>query len=96
MDRRSLPQLPINARDFAAHRSNVRAQLSAMVNDIEQRNPIKSTYRQQRGYQFLVRDVDAQFSNEVRSNFVSSISSVGKHWLAVSIAFLAHFLGCSG
>ena len=30
---------PINARDFAAHRSNIRAQLSAMVHAIEQRNP---------------------------------------------------------
>jgi hypothetical protein len=36
---------PINARDFAAHRPNVRAQLSAMVNDIEQRNPQQPTHR---------------------------------------------------
>jgi beta-lactamase regulating signal transducer with metallopeptidase domain len=35
----------INARDFAAHRSDVRAQLPAMVNDVEQRNPQQPTHR---------------------------------------------------
>jgi len=36
---------PIDAGDFATHWSNVRAQLSAMVNGIEQRNPQQPTNR---------------------------------------------------
>ena len=36
---------PIDARDFAAHWSNVRAQLPAVVNGIEQCNPQQPTHR---------------------------------------------------